>query len=82
MSHLKESAEAEDKETIDYVLVYNKIDEEKPYLVNYLANLKTNGLILTERQYKHDSVYVLIKTPNDKLFEMAEKLHLRLPIHV
>ena len=67
---------------IDYVIVYNKTNSEKPNLKNYLENLKTNGLILTERIYKDDTVYVLIKTPNEKLFDMAEKLRLRLPIHV
>lgn len=72
---------------IDYVIAYSeyaKNETIRENRENYLANLEKNGLKLKSIQDigKDGStiIYVLIETPVETLFEIAEKIKLKLPI--
>lgn len=79
-----------DLSRIDYVLAYHlnermsgKSEISQENRETYLANLEKNGLKLRtihEMDNKGTMVYILIETPINKLFEIAEKIKLKLPI--
>ncbi len=81
--------------SIHYVLTYtlNKnLEELSRYREKYLHNLKVNGLTFldvegkdcqretTDTDIKGITMYVLIETPLEVFFDIAEKLKIKLPI--
>jgi hypothetical protein len=85
----------ESLQSIHYVLTYNpnkNPEELSRYREYYLHNLEVNGLTLLDVEGKdcqHETadtdikgitMYVLIETPLDVFFDIAEKLKLKLPI--
>jgi hypothetical protein len=70
---------------IHYVLTYKtksgEAEKQKQERANYIQNLETNKLKLQIFDKEDSEVnYVLIETPLDVFFDIAEKLKLKLPI--